>query len=75
MDRIKNESEVNGPPMPMEIETTDNSLPLELEEKATNAEENTDKDKVLCHKCGAWIIAKNAQDARLTLQQNVGCLV
>ena len=67
MDRIKNESEVNGPPMPMEmeIETTDNSLPLELEEKATNAEEHV--DKVLCHKCGAWILAKNAQDARLTL--------
>ena len=66
MDRIKNKSEVNGPPMPMEIETTDTDNSLPLEEKATNAEDHA--DKVLCHKCGASIIVKNAQqDARLTL--------
>ena len=67
MERVENESKVNGPPMPMamEVETTDNSLLLE--EKATHAQE--DADKILCHKCGAWIIAKNAQgsSARLTL--------
>ena len=55
MDRIENDE----PPMPMEMETTDNSLP--------NAQENADADKVLCHKCGASIIAKNAHYARLTL--------
>ena len=61
MDRIENKSEVNEPPTPMEIETNDNrSL---LEENVTHTQDDT--EKILCCKCGACIITKDA--ARLTL--------
>ena len=59
MDRIENEVEAESP-TPMEIETTDNSLLLE--ETVINAQAQ-DVDRVmLCHQCGARIIAKNAND-------------
>ena len=59
MDRIENEVEAESP-TPMEIEPTTNSLLLE--ETVINAQAQ-DVDRVmLCHQCGARIIAKNSND-------------
>ena len=58
MDRIENEVEAESP---MEIEPTDtdtDSLPVE-EVKLTQY----GVDYSMCCKCGAWIVAKNADDS------------
>ena len=61
MDSIENKVEAESPMDRIDNDEPPTHTPMEIESTQYGV------DNVICHKCGAWIVAKNAHGARLTL--------